>query len=237
MLAQGKDDNLRQRLLTVGLLQELKEIYTYKELSEILNIQESVLCRYVNGNRIPSEKQCSNIMLKVRERIGISQLLRNQIKIFEDGFIDVSKLLFFPNLLRSYLTLVLESKLSNNIDKVIGIASNGLPFATFVSSIYNVPLIIAKKHKDSVFLRYLEENIKESNSVISPIYIREDLIKKNDKVLIVDDVLRTGKTFSALSNLAAKAGAKIEAAVIIASSRENISTARTDTQIITLFKL
>ncbi len=40
MLAQGKDDNLRQRLLTVGLLQELKEIYTYKELSEILNIQE-----------------------------------------------------------------------------------------------------------------------------------------------------------------------------------------------------
>lgn len=55
MLAQGKDDNLRQRLLTVGLLQELKEIYTYKELSEILNIQESVLCRYVNGNRIPSE--------------------------------------------------------------------------------------------------------------------------------------------------------------------------------------
>lgn len=73
--------------------------------------------------------------------------------------------------------------------------------------------------------------------MISPIYIREDLIKKNDKVLIVDDVLRTGKTFLALSNLAAKAGAKIEAAVIIASSRENISTARTDTQIITLFKL
>ncbi|BBG24498.1 Hypoxanthine/guanine phosphoribosyltransferase [Sulfuracidifex tepidarius] len=237
MFSQNKEDNLRRRLISIELLQELKTIYTYKELSEIFNVQESLLCRYVNGNRIPSEKQAAEIITKIKEKLTMSQILRNQIKVFDDGFIDVSNLLFFPTLLKLHLSLTLGVKINDNINKIVGIASNGLPFATIVASIYDIPLIIAKKHKDSTFLRYLEENVKESNSVVSSIYLREDLIKKNDKVVLVDDVLRSGKTLTALYNLASRAGAKILGAIIIASGHKLPPELENKFQIITLFRI
>gem|GEM_PF-6414497 len=43
-----KDKDLRLRLTVVDLLKELKNSFTYKELAKIFNIQESLLCRYVN---------------------------------------------------------------------------------------------------------------------------------------------------------------------------------------------
>lgn len=237
MFSQNKEDSLRKRLISIELLQELKTIYTYKELSEIFNIQESLLCRYVNGNRIPSEKQSAEIITKIKEKLTISQILKNRIKIFDDGFIDVSNLLFFPTLLKLNLELALGDKINDSINKVVGIESNGLPFATIVASIYDTPLVITKKHKDSTFLKYLEENVKESNSIISSIYLREDLIKKGEKVILVDDVLRSGKTLTALYNLASRAGAKILGAIIIASGHRVSPELENKLQIITLFRI
>ncbi len=223
--------------MSVQLLQELKTIYTYKELSEMLAIQESLLCRYVNGNRIPSEKQSAEIIMRIQEKFTTSQLLKKQIRIFKDGFIDVSNLLFYPSLLKLHLTLTLNGKISEGFDKIIGIASNGLPFATILSSIYNVPLVIAKKHRDSVYLKYLEENIKESNSIITSIYLREELIKKNDKIIIVDDVIRSGKTLTALYNLATRAGARVVGAIIMAGNHTLYSKFENRFPVIVLFKI
>ncbi|MEM3323022.1 MAG: phosphoribosyltransferase family protein [Metallosphaera sp.] len=213
----NKDKDLRDRLLAVDLLRELKVSYTYKELSKMLGLQESLLCRYVNGTTIPSEQQARDLINKVANKGFVSKFFYTRIRTFSDSFIDTSELLHFPSMLK----ILLENRLSRFLeaDKVIGVASNGIPFATIVSIILGKPLIVVKKHKDSIHLSYVEESIKESDGVVSSIYLRKDFISKTDKVLIVDDVMRTGKTLITTANLVKKGGATVLGALVIVAKK------------------
>jgi purine operon repressor len=239
-IQQVKERELRLRLLSVDILKELKYIYTYKELSELLNIQESLICRYVNGRTIPSERQALDIVNKIRNKDFLYNFFISKIRIYEDDYIDVSQLLFYPTLLKLLLEMYLIriNKLQE-ITKVVGIASNGLPFATIVSSILEKPLIISKKHKDSTQIHYIEENIRESNGIISSIYLREDYISKKDRILIVDDVIRSGKTLFSLYNLITKVNSIVLGALIIATNTEEWRKKfiDKDINIVVLFKL
>lgn len=133
------------------------------------------------------------------------KFFKNKIKVLEDGYIDSSQLLLYPNLLKLILELYLTKIIhQDNVDKIFSIATNGVPFATVVSLILDKPLLIAKKHKDSINLEYYEESLKETDSVVNNIYLRKDLIKKNDKILIVDDVIKSGKTISSSIKLLQK---------------------------------
>ncbi|AOL16116.1 phosphoribosyltransferase [Sulfolobus sp. A20] len=220
-LQQMKEKELRLRLFSVDVLKELKNVYTYKELSTLFSIQESLICRYVNGRTIPSERQALDIVNKVKSKEFLYNFFIDKIKIYEDDYLDVSQLLFYPNLLRLLLEIYLmRSSIIHNVTKVVGIASNGIPFATLVSSIVEKPLVISKKYKDSVSIPYVDESIKEGNGIVSSIYIREDYISKKDKILIVDDVIRSGKTLQALYNLAKKVNAKVSGALIIATNTD-----------------
>ncbi|MEM3225872.1 MAG: phosphoribosyltransferase family protein, partial [Saccharolobus sp.] len=216
---QEKEREIRLRLFSIDLLRELKSIYTYKNLAEIFNIQESLICRYVNGRTVPSERHALEIINRIRSRDFLYNFFIDKIKVYEDSFIDVSQLLFYPNLLKILLELYL-TKINKNMDitKVVGIASNGIPFSTIVSSILKKPLVISKKHKDSVQISYIEENIRESNGVVSAIYLREDYISKRDKILIVDDVIRSGRTLFSIYKLISKANATVVGSLIIATN-------------------
>ncbi|EZQ03075.1 MULTISPECIES: phosphoribosyltransferase family protein [Acidianus] len=222
MMQQTKENELRTRLLAVNLLKELKSVYTYKELSKIINVQESLLCRYVNGVTIPSDIQSLEIINKIKNTRFLINFLTNKIKIYEDKYVDSSELLLFPSLLK----LLIEVHINKiprikDTTKILSVATNGVPFATMISIILNKPLIIAKKHMDSIYLEYYSESLKESDSVVSKLYIRKDLLKKDDKVLVVDDVIRSGKTINAAIRLAEKSGATVIAAVVLIQA-ENI---------------
>ncbi len=237
-LRQTKDGELRERLLVVDLLKELKNIYTYKQLSSLLGIQESLLCRYVNGVTVPSEVQYNNIINKIRNKEFLLSFIKNRIKVFEDGFIDTSSLLFYPNLLRLIIELTLRRSAEiTTVTKVFGIASNGIPFASIVATVLNKPLIIAKKHKDSLVMEYYDESIKESEGVVSSLYLRKDLISKSDKVIIVDDVIKSGKTIMASVNLLKKAGSDVVMAFAIVSKKDALDNLLKTINVIALLTL
>ncbi|MEM3220792.1 MAG: phosphoribosyltransferase family protein [Saccharolobus sp.] len=235
---QEKEREIRLRLFSIDLLRELKSIYTYKNLSEIFNIQESLICRYVNGRTVPSERHALEIINRIRSRDFLYNFFIDKIKVYEDSFIDVSQLLFYPNLLKILLELYL-TKINKNMDitKVVGIASNGIPFSTIVSSILKKPLVISKKHKDSVQISYIEENIRESNGVVSAIYLREDYISKRDKILIVDDVIRSGRTLFSIYKLISKANATVVGSLIIATNTDEWKKKMDLDNVIVIFKI
>lgn len=235
---QEKEREIRLRLFSIDLLRELKSIYTYKNLAEIFNIQESLICRYVNGRTIPSERHALEIINRIRSRDFLYNFFIDKIKVYEDSFIDVSQLLFYPNLLKILLELYL-TKINKNMDitKVVGIASNGIPFSTIVSSILKKPLVISKKHKDSVQISYIEENMRESNGVVSTIYLREDYISKRDKILIVDDVIRSGRTLFSIYKLISKANATVVGSLIIATNTDEWKKKMDLDNVIVIFKI
>ncbi|MEM3209292.1 MAG: phosphoribosyltransferase family protein [Saccharolobus sp.] len=235
---QEKEREIRLRLFSIDLLRELKSIYTYKNLADIFNIQESLICRYVNGRTVPSERHALEIINRIRSRDFLYNFFIDKIKVYEDSFIDVSQLLFYPNLLKILLELYL-TKINKNMDitKVVGIASNGIPFSTIVSSILKKPLVISKKHKDSVQISYIEENIRESNGVVSAIYLREDYISKRDKILIVDDVIRSGRTLFSIYKLISKANATVVGSLIIATNTDEWKKKMDLDNVIVIFKI
>ncbi|MFP3217108.1 phosphoribosyltransferase family protein [Acidianus sp.] len=223
MIKVSKDKEIRNRLLAIDILRELKNSYTYKEMSEIFGIQETLICRYVNGNTVPSDVQSMEIISKVKNKEFLLKFFRNKIKILEDGYIDSSQLLLYPNLLKLLLELYLTKLMQKDaVDKIFSIATNGVPFATIASLILDKPLLIAKKHKDSINLEYYEESLKETDSVVNNIYLRKDLIKKNDRILIVDDVIKSGKTISSSIKLLQKAGARVVGILVLVGNLDNI---------------
>ncbi|BFH73318.1 phosphoribosyltransferase family protein [Sulfurisphaera javensis] len=213
-----KDKDLRLRLTVVDLLKELKNSFTYKELSKIFNIQESLLCRYVNGATIPSEVHAKEILDKLKSKEFLTKFLLNKIVIHEDGYIDTSGLLFYPNLLKILIEIYYHRFFeTKNITKIVTVAVNGIPFATLTAEALAKPLVIIKKHKDSIFIDYIDESLKESDGVVTSIFLRKDYIVKSDKILIIDDVIRSGKTIITASKLVKKAGADVVGALVIAT--------------------
>jgi len=213
-----KDKNLRLRLTVIDLLKELKNSFTYKELSKIFNIQESLLCRYVNGSTIPSELHAKEILDKIKSREFLTKFLLKKIVIHEDGYVDTSGLLFYPNLLKILIEIYFNKFFGNKeISKIATVAVNGIPFATLTAEALSKPLVIIKKHKDSIYIDYVDESLKETDGVITSIFLRSDYISKNDKVLLVDDVVRSGKTIFTASKLIKKTGAEVVGALVMAA--------------------
>ncbi|MEM4138674.1 MAG: hypothetical protein QW250_03890 [Sulfolobaceae archaeon] len=87
----------------------------------MLGIQESLICRYVNGVTIPSEVQAIDIIEKIKSKGFILEFFKNKIKIYKDGYVDTSWLLQFPSILKILMENYLED-FKTKISKIITVA-------------------------------------------------------------------------------------------------------------------
>ena len=104
-------------------------------------------------------------------------------------------------------------KLYNNsdIDDVLTVSVDGIPLATYIADILKSKLVIAKPYRDIGVEKYYEETyFMLSPPKITSIYVPKKMLKKRDKVLIVDDLIRTGRTVKALIKIIDKANAKLQ---------------------------
>ena len=104
------------------------------------------------------------------------------------------------------------------IDKIVTIEAMGIPLATTLSLNMNIPFTIIRKRKydfpDEVSV---ERATGYSNSKL---YING--LKKGDKIVIVDDILSTGKTLRAVLTALKKMGVVIKG-VFIAVNKGNVA--------------
>jgi adenine phosphoribosyltransferase len=111
----------------------------------------------------------------------------------------------------------------NGANIVAGIESRGFIFAAAIAAKYNLGLVLLRKpgklpRKTHIVQYQLEYGFDS-------LEIHEDSLDKNDSVLLIDDVLATGGTLLAGSELIAKTGAKLtNCAVFIEISALNART-------------
>ncbi|AEM39587.1 phosphoribosyltransferase [Pyrolobus fumarii 1A] len=225
MSALSKYDAIRFRLQVVSLLRLLKKIYSYRELSAMTGIPESVLCRYVRGQTIPSLEQAHEIKRRLEENTDIRKIVASRVEHLLEGYVDLTQVIGDPSLLRLmayYVTMKLAGK---RVTKVLVPETNGIPFATMIADVLEVPLVIAKRNKDNPYEEYVEANVVEP-SIRSTItyYIPRRLISRRDSVLIVDDLIQSGRTIRALAASIEKLGAKpVATAAIVAVGEPRVS--------------
>lgn len=207
-------DKIMFKLLVIDLLKLLKGNYSLYELSRIIDEPPSVISRYINGRILPSDEKADQIYHRIMEMTDVSDLVRMRLTVDKHGFLNNQSLIGDISILRVAASRFAE-KYRGLVDKVLSPATDGVPFATIMAEYLNVPLIIAKTQREVGVQRFLETSFISEDGAVTTYYIDKSLIKYKDRILIVDDVIRTGKTHKSLIDLIRKAGADVIGIVVL----------------------
>ena len=100
-----------------------------------------------------------------------------------------------------------------NFEKIVAIESRGFVFASAVAYNMSKPLILIRKKNKLPAETYSEDFELEYGK--ATVEIHRDSIQKNEKAVIIDDLIATGGTAEAAAKLIEKSGGKIECFVFV----------------------
>ncbi len=205
---------LRARLLAIEFLRLLKRRVSYKYLSEITGISQSVLCRYVRGSIVPSFSQSINILASLASAIDIDSIIKRFLEKEQSIVIDLSRLLKDPYLVKIIAFTLLAELAGKRIDKIVVGSPTVLPIATIISMELGSDIVLAKRRKYPN-VSYYEEVIVRSMKDVETIYVDKDMIGRRDNIAVITDLVITGRTLRALLNIVARARATVSDVIAI----------------------
>tara|TARA_B100000963_G_scaffold319802_1_gene301954 strand:- start:17612 stop:18139 length:528 start_codon:yes stop_codon:yes gene_type:complete len=98
-------------------------------------------------------------------------------------------------------------------DKVAAIESRGFVFASTVSYLLKKPFILLrKKNKLPAEVHSIDFELEYGNATIE---VHKDSIKKNEKILVIDDLIATGGTAEAAAKLIKISGGNIAGFIFV----------------------
>jgi adenine phosphoribosyltransferase len=202
--------DIMSRIRVVEILRLLKKTHTYGELSHASGLPITVLNRYIKGRVLPSQDRSELLIKTFQDMFNLSQEVRKRIVFDKNGYFDNTPLLSDTLLSRAIAREVAGRFSNKKITKVLSPAVDGIPIAVHVANELGVDLVIAKKTKEVGIESFIEESYVPSYSgVMMTLYLPKKGISSKDRLIIVDDVIRSGETQRALIDVANKLGATI----------------------------
>ena len=108
---------------------------------------------------------------------------------------------------------IIEIAKKIKFDKVAAIESRGFVFASTVSYLLKKPFILLrKKNKLPADVHSVDFELEYGKATIE---VHKDSIEKNDRVLIIDDLVATGGTAEAAAKLIEISGGKVAAFIFV----------------------
>lgn len=134
----------------------------------------------------------------------LKNAIRDVIDFPKKGIIfkDITPLLINPLLFKKAVIEMAEPFKNISCDAIIGVESRGFIFAASMALLLEKPFIPVRK-KGKLPYKTISESY-ELEYGFDTLEIHADAIKKGDNVLIVDDLLATGGTVSAVARLIEK---------------------------------
>ncbi|RLF22608.1 MAG: adenine phosphoribosyltransferase [Thermoprotei archaeon] len=215
----SKYDELKFRLRAIEVLRTLKEVYSYEELSGDLRLSPQALSRYVSGKVIPSLDRCREILELMSKRLG--NIILEYINVREN-VVDVTSLLSNPRLLRAVAKVAATYFIDKGVTKVLTKEVNGIPIATLIADEIGALLVVARERKEVGVDKFIEVKHVYPSGTYTYIYVPKYLLKKGDRVLIADDLIRSGSTVRALANVCRLAECEIIGVFAIIGKHDGI---------------
>lgn len=212
---------MRKRCSDIVKIQYFKELLTLAKqnynlgyISEATGIATSTLSRYLHGRIVPMRERLEELIDVLENIIELEKIVRNKLKFDRHGYLNNQNIISDIALMK-FLALKTSSKYRNNIDVVLSPATDGIPYATLISEYLNTRLVIAKDKREVGVPKQIEATLVTEDGSTKTLYITRGLIRKDYRVLIVDDVIRTGYTHEALIKMIRKIGAQPSAIHVI----------------------
>lgn len=204
------------RIRSVEYLKMLKREHTYAELSRMFDLPTTVLNRYIMGKVLPNEERALEFISFFRKRYSVQEEIKNRIKYDKEGYFDNSTILYDTLLLKEIAEQVAER--FPRAEKILTSETDGIPVACSIAVRLSVDAVYARKNKEVGITDYIEETyVPSSSGNLMSLYLPKNAIQKGEKILIVDDVIRSGETQNALIKLAERSGASIYGVFVIIS--------------------
>ncbi len=214
--------DVKTRISSVELLATLKKSYSYKELSAVLGLSAPILSRYVRGHVLPSAARSEKFIATFREKL-LRKMIMDNVRVTADGSYDISDVVSNVGLLRQIAKVVFSEFSLVPVDRVMTLEVDGVPLASEVAGEFNVNLAIVRTERDLGIEEFVEQKAVYSPSSVKYRYLPTTAIRRGDRILIVDDMVRSGTTIEALTRMAERARAKIVGVFAIASVDQSMS--------------
>ena len=128
-------------------------------------------------------------------------------------FRDITTLIKNSEAFNYTLDKIVEISKKIDFDKIAAIESRGFIFASTVSYLTNKPLILLRKKNKLPADRYSIDFTLEYGE--ATIEVHKDSISKDDKILVIDDLIATGGTAEAAAKLVETSGGNVAGFIFI----------------------
>lgn len=132
----------------------------------------------------------------------------------------------FPEFLEAVVDGILEIANFNGCDKIVTMEAKGIPIATALSLKTGVPFVIARKRQYGLPGEIIVEQ-KKAYKGRADMYI--NWVKKGDKVIVIDDIISSGGTMSAVIDGLREVGAAILDFVVVWDRGHGLETVEKNT--------
>lgn len=122
-------------------------------------------------------------------------------------FYDITGILVNPDALKFVIEQMVEKYKGQKIDAVAGVESRGFIFAAPFAEKLGIPLILIRKKGKLPGDTYECSYALEYGTATVEVHKAD--IKKDQNILVVDDLIATGGTLAAAKNLIEQGGAKV----------------------------
>ena len=145
--------------------------------------------------------------------------LKNYIRSIPDYpkkgilFRDITTLIKDEKAFTETINQIIDRSKKYNFDKIAAIESRGFVFASVASYLLKKPFIMfRKKNKLPAEVHSVDFELEYGSATIE---VHKDSINKNEKILIIDDLIATGGTAKAAGNLVELSGGVVACFVFV----------------------
>ncbi|WP_129114406.1 phosphoribosyltransferase family protein [Halegenticoccus tardaugens] len=196
------------QLQAVAVLRMLKETRTYDELSALTGLPAGDLNRYVNGHVLPGTERAREVV----EGIGREALageLEARVAFDEEGYVDNSGVVFDQPFLDLVAPVAADAFGFERPDVVLTAATDGISLGAAMASYFDARLAYAKKSKETAVEEFIESRQRLASGIELTYYLPSRALSSGQRVLVVDDLIRSGETQELLLDIALQADARV----------------------------
>ena len=189
----------RIRRAAVELLRLAKQTMTYREVSRITGLCITAISRYVRSHVVPGFDRALMLWKTLDPLVGLQATLVRTVKT--GPVVDVQTVIGDPSILSLAAADCLARYAGYRVTKIMTAAVNGIPLAAAVAQVINARLVIARTSRPVDGGELLETVYTRNGESVEYLYLPSRLVSHTDSVLIVDDMVRTGRTVRAIQRL------------------------------------
>src|SRR3989441_9524547 len=182
--------DLKYKLMTIELLNLAKQRFTYRELSAMVHLPETVLSRYVKGHVLPTAERAEEINKTLQRYMSLDKELLERIHFDDGGYFDNTAIIGDTMLMERAVQHAVGKFAGKRVTKIMTAAVDGIPLATLLAHRLGGGLLVPKKQREGWGREVIEENfVTPQNAFLLSLFVSRDAIKKTDCRLILGDNL------------------------------------------------